>query len=56
MTIIAEYIWTDGFDPTRTLRSKTKIIPELDADTDITVADLPEWQFDGSSTNRIPSR
>ncbi len=52
MAIIAEYIWTDGFEPTRTLRSKTKIIPELDADADITVADLPEWQFDGSSTNQ----
>ena len=52
MAIIAEYIWTDGFEPTRTLRSKTKIIPELDADAEITVADLPEWQFDGSSTNQ----
>ena len=52
MAIIAEYIWTDGFEPTRTLRSKTKIIPELSDSESVTIDDLPNWQFDGSSTNQ----
>ncbi len=44
----AEYIWVDGTAPTRTLRSKTKIIPG-----DVTdVAQLPDWTFDGSSTHQ----
>jgi glutamine synthetase len=43
--IKAEYIWVDGTEPTKTLRSKTKVLP---AGT----ADLPEWGFDGSSTGQ----
>ena len=43
--ILAEYIWIDGQKPTAKLRSKTKIVTEAN-----TVADLPEWSFDGSST------
>jgi glutamine synthetase len=42
----AEYIWSDGTEPTPLLRSKTKI-----------VADGEEpgiWGFDGSSTNQAP--
>jgi glutamine synthetase len=42
----AEYIWSDGTEPTPLLRSKTKII-----------ADGEEpgiWGFDGSSTNQAP--
>ena len=42
--IKAEYIWIDGTEPTPLLRSKTKI---LEAG-----AKLPEWGFDGSSTNQ----
>jgi glutamine synthetase len=42
--IKAEYIWVDGTEPTPALRSKTKILPEG--------AKLPEWGFDGSSTNQ----
>jgi glutamine synthetase len=44
----AEYIWTDGTEPTALLRSKTKII-----------ADGEEpgiWGFDGSSTNQAPGK
>lgn len=41
----AEYIWVDGSVPTKTLRSKTKII--ADGETE-----MPEWGFDGSSTNQ----
>ena len=42
----AEYIWIDGSEPTKFLRSKTKVIP--------TGAELPIWGFDGSSTNQAP--
>jgi glutamine synthetase len=42
--IKAEYIWLDGTEPTPKLRSKTKILPEG--------SKLPEWGFDGSSTNQ----
>ncbi|TVQ89188.1 MAG: glutamine synthetase [Deltaproteobacteria bacterium] len=45
MPIQAEYIWVDGTSPTKTLRSKTKIVPD---GTD----EMPEWGFDGSSTNQ----
>src|SRR5262249_5669017 len=43
---MAEYIWIDGQKPTAKLRSKTKIV-EGDGRS---IADLPEWSFDGSST------
>ena len=43
--IKAEYIWMDGTEPTKRLRSKTKVLP---ADT----VDMPMWSFDGSSTNQ----
>lgn len=46
MKIKAEYIWVDGSEPTRKLRSKTRIVEEGD--------ELPEWGFDGSSTNQAP--
>lgn len=44
--IIAEYIWIDGQKPTAKLRSKTKIVEHAVG----SVADLPDWGFDGSST------
>ncbi len=44
--IKAEYIWVDGTEPTRQLRSKTRIVESPD--------NLPEWGFDGSSTNQAP--
>lgn len=40
-----EYIWVDGTAPTAKLRNKTKYIRDLPSD-------LPEWGFDGSSTNQ----
>jgi glutamine synthetase len=46
----AEYIWLDGTTPTQELRSKTRIVkldPEL-----ASLADFPEWSYDGSSTNQ----
>ena len=45
-----EYIWLDGYKPEPNLRSKTKVLEfetyagELEA--------LPEWSFDGSSTQQ----
>ena len=46
--IKAEYIWMDGHEPTSKLRSKTKVIDVSVKSTD----DIPEWGFDGSSTNQ----
>ena len=40
----AEYIWIDGAEPTRKLRSKTKIMKKGEKP--------PIWGFDGSSTNQ----
>jgi len=40
----AEYIWIDGTEPTRELRSKTKIVADGKKP--------PVWGFDGSSTNQ----
>lgn len=42
------YIWMDGAEPTQKLRSKVKIIQH--PNKEITLADFPEWGFDGSST------
>lgn len=44
------YIWIDGAIPTRTLRSKTRMIKHPKGD--MTLDDIPEWNFDGSSTNQ----
>ena len=43
--IKAEYIWVDGTEPTKKLRSKTKV---LAAGT----TEFPAWSFDGSSTSQ----
>ncbi|MBT7377164.1 MAG: glutamine synthetase, partial [Candidatus Marinimicrobia bacterium] len=44
----AEYIWIDGHMPTAKLRSKTKIVDGPIKE----VSELPEWGFDGSSTEQ----
>ena len=44
MSYQAEYIWIDGNVPTRTLRSKTKIVSDGQKP--------PVWGFDGSSTGQ----
>jgi glutamine synthetase len=49
MVVFAEYIWMDGHRPTQKLRSKTKVLT-VDQVTD--VSELPEWGFDGSSTEQ----
>ena len=50
MAVKLEYIWLDGYKPTQSLRSKTKIEKEFSGK----VADLPNWAFDGSSTEQAP--
>jgi glutamine synthetase len=47
MPIKAQYIWIDGTVPTKTLRTKTKIVADG-------TTEMPEWGFDGSSTNQAP--
>jgi glutamine synthetase len=50
MAVKLEYIWLDGYKPTQSLRSKTKIVKEFDGK----LADLEGWSFDGSSTEQAP--
>lgn len=45
--VFLEYIWLDGSEPQQ-LRSKTKVIAKIP----MTVKDLSNWSFDGSSTNQ----
>ena len=45
--VMAEYVWIDGSNG---LRSKSKTLNKLPS----TVEDLPEWNFDGSSTGQAP--
>ncbi len=43
-----EYIWLDGYKPTQSLRSKTKIVSDFSGQ----LADCEMWSFDGSSTQQ----
>jgi len=45
---LAEYVWLDSKQETR---SKTKVIPGKKG---VTLADLGDWNFDGSSTGQAP--
>lgn len=45
-----EYIWLDGYKPTQSLRSKTKVVEDFGGKLD----DVPIWGFDGSSTDQSP--
>jgi len=45
-----EYIWLDGYKPTQSLRSKTKIENNFSGK----LADCDMWCFDGSSTEQAP--
>jgi len=47
--INAEYIWLDGTTPTCLMRSKTRV---LELSPTFKLTDIPEWGFDGSSTNQ----
>ncbi|UGU15293.1 glutamine synthetase beta-grasp domain-containing protein [Sinomicrobium kalidii] len=43
-----EYIWLDGYVPTQSLRSKTKIVSDFSGKLE----DCEIWSFDGSSTEQ----
>ncbi len=43
-----EYIWLDGYQPTQSLRCKTKVVRNFDG----TLGGCPGWSFDGSSTEQ----
>lgn len=47
-----EYVWLDGYLPEPNLRSKTKIVGKEPG----SVADLPMWGFDGSSTQQAEGK
>lgn len=44
---IAEYVWIDGYANVRSKARKLESIPN-------TPSDLPDWNYDGSSTNQAP--
>lgn len=46
MDILAEYIWIDGTEPTRKVRSKTRVLGKQEHENP------PKWSFDGSSTGQ----
>lgn len=48
-----EYLWLDGYQPVRNLRGKTQI---KEYDSFPTLADLPLWGFDGSSTRQAEGK
>src|SRR5258706_299685 len=50
MAVKLEYVWLDGYKPTQSLRSKTKIEKEFNGK----LANLDNWAFDGSSTEQAP--
>lgn len=50
MLYILEYIWLDG---SHNCRSKTKVVDlNIDEDKGISLLDIPEWNYDGSSTGQ----
>ena len=50
MAVKLEYVWLDGYKPTQSLRSKTKIEKEFSGE----LSELSNWSFDGSSTEQAP--
>ncbi len=47
-----EYIWLDGYEPTQSMRSKTKIVDSSKFSGKL--EECPIWSFDGSSTRQAP--
>ena len=50
--VILEYVWLDGYK-TANLRSKVKVM-DWETEASLTLKDIPEWNFDGSSTRQAP--
>jgi glutamine synthetase len=51
-TIRVDYVWLDGYTPIQNMRSKIRIL-EVDK-LPTSAKQLPEWSFDGSSTQQAP--
>lgn len=53
--VLLEYVWIDSDNNTR---SKTKILrlPESIDPVNLTISDIPEWNFDGSSTGQAEGK
>jgi len=51
--IILEYVWLDGYK-TPNLRSKIKVMDFSGDPEEFDCCDVPEWNFDGSSTRQAP--
>ena len=51
MRVKLDYVWLDGSPKNPQLRSKVRI-DDLHPSALLSVAELPEWSFDGSSTNQ----
>jgi glutamine synthetase len=52
MKIKIEYVWLDGYRPEPNLRSKIKVIDFDDDLPQFELRDVPQWSFDGSSTQQ----
>lgn len=52
MTYIVEYIWLDGKDR---VRSKTRVLRPLLHSRQFGITDVPDWNYDGSSTGQATS-
>ena len=50
--VVLEYVWLDGYR-TANLRSKIKVMKRV-SDAPMQLEDIPEWNFDGSSTRQAP--
>ena len=49
-----EYVWLDGY-ATQNLRSKTKVLSySIEVNGPLKLTDIPDWNFDGSSTEQAP--
>ena len=51
MLVHVDYIWVDGFEHP-SIRSKTKVINLTPNEEGEVSLDVPEWNFDGSSTGQ----
>ena len=54
MKLKLEYIWLDGYNPEPNLRSKVRVIDSPHKITSLN--EVPEWNFDGSSTQQAEGR
>ncbi len=52
MSFVIEYIWLDGANKTR---SKTRVLKLKATNYGIAITDIPDWNYDGSSTGQADS-